>query len=66
MDYSKEVLIPKTKTINGQSVQGFDVINPFYCYEGGKISMQAGLQMSGDPVKIDRAAIVVKRGWIPA
>lgn len=66
MDYSKEVLIPKTKTIKGQTVAGFDVINPFYCYEGGKISMQAGLQQSGDPIKIDRAAIVVKRGWIPA
>lgn len=66
MDYSKEVLIPRDKTINGQTVTGFDVINPFYCYEGGKISMQRGLTMSGDPISIERAALIVNRGWIPA
>ena len=36
LDYSKEVLIPKTR--NGQP--GFNVVNPLYCYEGGKVSMQ--------------------------
>ncbi len=66
LDYSKEVLIPRDKTINGQTVAGFDVINPFYCYEGGKISMGKALSMSGDPIQIDRAAIIVRRGWIPA
>ena len=66
MDYSKEVLIPRNKTIGGQTVAGFDVINPFYCYEGGKISMQRGLTMSGDPISIERAALIVNRGWIPA
>jgi len=66
LDYSKEVLIPRSKTINGQEVAGFDVISPFYCYEGGKISMQRGLQMNGDPISIERAALIVRRGWIPA
>ena len=66
LDYSKEVLIPRDKTINGQAIAGFDVINPFYCYEGGKISMGKALSMSGDPIQIDRAAIIVRRGWIPA
>jgi len=66
LDYSKEVLIPRTKTVGGQPVAGFDVINPFYCYEGGKISMRVGIEDSGDPIKIDRAALIVRRGWIPA
>ena len=66
LDYSKEVLIPRNKTINGKLVAGFDVINPFYCYEGGKISMGNALKMEGDPIKIDRAALIVKRGWVPA
>jgi len=46
-------------------VDGYDVINPFYCYEGGKISMENLVSMSGDPISIDRAALIVKRGWIP-
>jgi len=66
LDYSKEVLIPRTKVINGESVPGFDVINPFYCYEGGKISMGTLISLKGDPIQIDRAALIVKRGWIPA
>lgn len=45
---------------------GFDVINPFYCYEGGKISMQSALGMKKDPISVDRAALVVRRGWVPA
>jgi len=35
LDLSKEILIPRTKTINGEKVEGFDVINPLYCYENG-------------------------------
>lgn len=35
LDLSKEILIPRTKTVNGLSYDGFDVINPLYCYEGG-------------------------------
>jgi len=65
MDYSKEVLIPRTKTINGQKVAGFDVVNPFYCYEGGKISMQKALELT-DPISVERAALIVRRGWVPA
>lgn len=61
LDYSKEVLIPQSK--NGQP--GFNVVNPLYCYEGGKVSMQ-GLMNDGDSVKIERAAVIVNRGWIPA
>jgi len=62
LDYTKEVLIPR-KNSKGQN--GFDVINPLYCYEGGKVSMKE-LFADGDPVKIERAAIIVNRGWIPA
>ena len=66
LDHSKEVLIPRNKTIDGKEVRGFDVINPFYCYEGGKISMGKALNLAGDPISIERAAIIVRRGWIPA
>ena len=66
MDYSKEVLIPRTKVIDGKSIEGFDVVNPFYCYEGGKISLSAAMRASGDPISVERAAIIVKRGWVPA
>jgi len=65
LDYSKEILIPRTKVINGQPQAGFDVINPVYCYEGGKISFKNAFTKK-DPVKIDRSAIIVNRGWIPA
>lgn len=65
LDMSKEVLIPKKKNINGVDVDGFDVINPLYCYEGGKLSFKNTFEKK-DPVKIDRAAIIVNRGWIPA
>lgn len=65
LDMSKEILIPRTKTIRGIPQEGFDVINPLYCYEGGKLSMQ-GLFQQEDAIKIERAAIIVNRGWIPA
>lgn len=39
LDTSKEVLIPRKKVVNGQECDGFDVINPLFCYEGGKLSM---------------------------
>ena len=65
LDLSKEILIPREKWINGRKHEGFDVINPLYCYEGGKISIRAALAKE-DPVTIDRAAIIVNRGWIPA
>ena len=62
LDHSKEVLIPREK--NG--VAGFDVINPVYCYEGGKLSMFDLITLKDDPIKLDRSAIIVNRGWIPA
>lgn len=62
LDYSKEVLIPREK--GGQP--GFDVINPLYCYEGGKLSMQNLMQLKDDAIQIDRSAIIVNRGWVPA
>jgi len=62
IDYSKEVLIPKK---NEKGEAGFDVINPLYCYEGGKVSFKQ-LFEGGDTVNIERAAIIVNRGWIPA
>jgi cytochrome oxidase assembly protein ShyY1 len=64
---SKEVLIPKTKVIDGVSVLGYDVVNPLYCYEGGKISMKNALTNDcKDMISVDRSAIIVVRGWIPA
>ena len=39
IDYSKEILIPKTKVVDGIKQKGFDVINPVYCYEGGRFSL---------------------------
>jgi len=62
LDYTKEVLIPK-KNSKGES--GYDVISPLYCYEGGKISFKE-LFAERDSIKIERAAIIVNRGWIPA
>jgi cytochrome oxidase assembly protein ShyY1 len=41
------------------------VINPLYCYEGGKLSFK-NLFNGNDPIKVERAAIIVNRGWIPA
>ena len=67
LDLSREILIPRTKTINGQEVKGFDVVNPLYCYEGGRVSMKELLENGAkNPVSIDRSAIIVVRGWIPA
>lgn len=65
IDYAKEVLIPKAKNIGGQVVHGYDVINPLYCYEGGKLSFQKAFARE-DPVSVERAAIIINRGWIPA
>jgi cytochrome oxidase assembly protein ShyY1 len=65
LDYTKEVLIPTTKVINGQKVDGYNVINPLYCYEGGKFSFKNAFAKE-DYVNIERAAIIVNRGWIPA
>ena len=62
LDYTKEILIPK-KSPSGQP--GFDVISPLYCYEGGRISTKA-LFEGNDNVRIERAALIVNRGWIPA
>jgi len=62
LDQTKEVLLPKK---NAQGADGFDVINPLYCYEGGKTSFRE-LINGGDPVIVERAALIVNRGWIPA
>ena len=62
---SKEILIPRDKEINGTMVPGFDVINPMYCYEGGKLSFKNAFEKT-DTVNIVRAAIIINRGWIPA
>lgn len=65
IDYTKEILIPKTKYVDGHAVEGYNVINPLYCYEGGKMSFKGAFNKE-DPIKIDRAAIIINRGWIPA
>ena len=67
LDLSREILIPRTKTINGEKVKGFDVVNPLYCYEGGRVSMKELIEnKAANPVSLDRSAIIVVRGWIPA
>ncbi len=66
IDYSKEILIPRTRYFpDGSKQTGYDVINPLYCYEGGRISFKKAFAKE-DPVGIERAAIIVNRGWIPA
>jgi cytochrome oxidase assembly protein ShyY1 len=40
------------------------VLSPLYCYEGGQISFKNTFN-GDDPAKVERAAIVVNRGWIP-
>lgn len=66
LDYSKEVLIPKTKTIDGVTHDGFDVINPLYCYDGGTVNAET-IKSKNHIIDVgsERAAIVVNRGWIP-
>jgi len=62
LDTTKEILIPKK---NDKGQEGYSVINPLYCYEGGQTSMKALVTGQGSSVNIERAAIVVNRGWIP-
>jgi len=64
LDYSKEILMPKDKYINGEKIKGFDIINPLYCYESGRLSFKRAMNEE-DPVTIERAAIILNRGWIP-
>jgi hypothetical protein len=65
VDYTKEVLLPRQRRVDGTLVDGYDVINPVYCYEGGRFSFKDAFAKK-DPVSIERAALVVNRGWIPA
>lgn len=67
IDYTKEVLIPSTKTIGGRRVDGFDVINPLYCYDGGRLNLQNArdAKTKDKIIDTDRAAIILNRGWIP-
>ena len=64
IDYTKEVLIPRTRHVDGVTMEGYDVINPLYCYEGGKISFRRAFAKE-DPVSVERAALIINRGWIP-
>ena len=59
IDYSKEVLIPKKK--DGQD--GFMVLNPLYCKDGGLMNMTGAYEEFSTDV--DRAGIILNRGWIP-
>lgn len=61
IDHSKEILIPKKK----DGADGYEVLNPLYCYEGGKVSFK-DMFAEADPVKVERAGIVISRGWIPS
>lgn len=51
--------------IDGASIDGFEVLNPLYCYEGGRVSFK-NMFNKQDPISIERAAIILNRGWIPA
>lgn len=46
-------------------MEGYEVFNPLYCYEGGRFSFQKAFNKE-DHVSIERAAIIINRGWIPA
>lgn len=37
IDYEKEILIPRTRWVNGRPVLGCDVYNPFYCFDDGRM-----------------------------
>lgn len=64
LDYTKEILLPRK---NARGEDGYHVINPLYCYEGGKVSMKDLMsEKDKDPIKMERAAIIINRGWIPA
>lgn len=66
LDYDKEILIPSKRTINGVKVSGYDVINPLYCYDAGRVNASAlELNDNSKMTSTDRAAIIVNRGWIP-
>lgn len=63
LDYTKEVLLPKKRYIDGKWQEGFDVINPLYCYDAGRFNMEhSGTK---DMLRAERAAFIVHRGWIP-
>jgi hypothetical protein len=65
LDTAKEVLIPATRTDEfGNVHHGYNVINPVYTYEGGRLSLRAAFAKE-DPISVERAAIIVNRGWIP-
>jgi cytochrome oxidase assembly protein ShyY1 len=61
LDTTKEVLIPRKK--NGED--GYDVISPLYCYDGGRFSV-ANHMKGKQNVIIDKSALIINRGWIPA
>lgn len=65
IDYTKEVLLPKTRYVNGKKMRGYDVINPFYCYDGGKIYLHKLVKDPEQAIEQDRAALILHRGWIP-
>lgn len=65
LDYDKEILIPSKRRIGGQTVRGYDVVNPLYCYDSGVIDFESA-QLDKEKISdTDRAAIIVNRGWIP-
>lgn len=66
LDTSKEILIPAVRYDEaGNKMNGYNVVNPLYCYEGGRINLEKAFAEK-DPISIDRSAIIINRGWIPA
>jgi len=61
LDTTKEVLIPRKR----EGLAGYDVLSPLYCYDGGKWSIKRKLQ-GKDPTVIEKSAVIINRGWIPA
>jgi hypothetical protein len=58
-------LIPRRRyTRETGYIDGYDVINPIYCYEGAKFSFK-NLFDKKDPVNLERSALILNRGWIP-
>lgn len=65
LDKSKEILIPTKKVIDGKTVNGYSIMNPIYTYENGRLLYGDWSNKKKNITHVDRAAVIVNRGWIP-
>lgn len=45
---------------------GYIIINPLYCFDGGRNSWKKIIGEEKDSITTERAAVIVNRGWVPA